>query len=586
MKRNATKRGMVMIALAAALAAAPAGCADGGEGAAGPPPGGTAPNGGAGSGRNGQDAAAGATDSRPVTLKVQVNSTGKDFEHTEVYDEIKRLTGVTMDLETYDEQKFKVELAGGDLPDIIQVPNKNIKELIEGNNILPLDELVRTHGPDIGQPALVPSLDYIRRFWSDGTNKLYMVPVQVGETGFGFEQQVGLNLRWDYYKELGYPAIRSIEDMVGVIAEMTAMHPTTADGKKVYGVGMWNDWGLWGLRSIGLVTGNNTYDVRTGRLVNDYADPDSGIWDTARFLFLAQRKGILDPDAFTAKYNDVVAKASQGTLISSFATWPFEPVNAELLKQGPDKGFVTIPLDWGFTNAGGSTVAGWSDRAWAISRNCKDPERAMELIDFLVSDRGSRLIASGIQGTHWDYVDGMPRMKAETVKLAAEGGDEWKRTGIGMFANQQGFTDQAKTSDGGVVSLFETPDVYAAKINSLNADYDRHYGVAYPAEAYKRLAEQGKVKTLDHVPQDILNAMPPKPDDIIRIQAKLDELLVKGMPAVVLGSANETAFAANKAALIAQLNEAGAGTYFAWFQSAFEEAKARLAETPPAKTAK
>jgi hypothetical protein len=40
----------------------------------------------------------------------------------------------------------------------------------------------------------------------------------------------------------------------------------------------------------------------------------------------------------TAKYDDIVAKASQGTILFSIATWPFLLANGELLKQGPDKG--------------------------------------------------------------------------------------------------------------------------------------------------------------------------------------------------------------------------------------------------------
>ncbi|REE94579.1 ABC-type glycerol-3-phosphate transport system substrate-binding protein [Paenibacillus taihuensis] len=516
----------------------------------------------------------------PITLKVQVSSTGKDFENTDVYNEIKRITGVTMDMETYDEQKFKVQLAGGDLPDIIQVPNKNIKELIEGNNIIPLDELVKTNGPNIMKPVYEKSLAYIRKFWSDNTNKLYMIPVQIGSSSFGFEQQIGFNVRWDYYKELGYPKITSMDDMINVLAEMVERHGTTSDGKKVYGVSMWNDWGsggTWGLRSMGLITGNGLFNVNTGQLANEYTEPDkSGIWDTAYFMFKAQQRGILDPDAFTAKYNDIVAKGSEGTLLSSIATWPFYAANAELLGEGPDKGFVTIPLEWGFTNIGGTTIAGWNDRAWAISSNCKDPQRAMDLINFLVSEEGSRLIESGIEGTHWDKASGKPTMKMDTVKLAAAGGDSWKKTGIGQMANQQGFSDYTRLSDGGVVNLFNTPEVFATKVNSLNQDYDAYYGVTYPAEAYKKYADEGKVKTLDQVPQDVMNAMPPQPDDIKRIVAKVEELLVKGMPNVVLGSKTDEEYKQNQQALIRKLVEAGAETYFAWFKQAFEETKAKL----------
>ncbi|QHT61478.1 extracellular solute-binding protein [Paenibacillus lycopersici] len=514
------------------------------------------------------DAAAPAKE--PITYKVLVNATQKDFENTEVYNEITKQTGVTMDLETYDEEKFKVELASGDLPDIMQVPNKYLAQMIQGGNIIPLDDLVQSNGPDILKPAFEKSLSYSKQFWSDNTGKLYVIPVQVGKAGWGFDQQTGFNVRWDYYKELGYPEIRNVDDMVNVLADMVAKHPKTADGKKVYGTAIWNDWGTWGLTSMGMITGN-------GSVANNYTDvPNSGFWQTSEFLYKAKQKGILDPDAFTAKYNDIVTKASQGTLLNAAATWPFQAVNAELLKEGPDHGFVTIPLDWGFAWVGGSTVAGWSDRAWAISAKAKDPARAMDLINFLTSEQGSRLIASGIQGVHWDLVDGKPQMKPEIVQLAASGGDAYKKTGIGMFANQQGMTDFSELSDGSLANLYNTPEVFATKVNSLNKDYDEHYGVTYPAAAYKKFADEGKVLTLDVVPQDVQAAMPAPPDDIKRIQTKLDDLMTKGIPDIVLHAKNDADYAKRQEALIKKLNDAGADKYWAWYMQAFNDTKAKF----------
>ncbi|MBO7742667.1 hypothetical protein I8J29_00570 [Paenibacillus sp. MWE-103] len=506
----------------------------------------------------------------PVTIKLEVNSTQKDFENTDVYNEIKKQTGVTMDLQTYDEEKFKVELASGDLPDVFQVPNKYLAQLIDGGNIIPLDDLVASNGPDISKPLFQKSLSYSKQFWSNGTGKLYVIPVQVGQAGWGFDQQTGFNVRWDYYKELGFPAVKSVDDMVNVLADMVAKHPKTADGKKVYGTAIWNDWGTWGLNSMGMIVGS-------GAVANNYTDvPNSGFWQTAEFLYKAKQKGILDPDAFTAKYNDIVTKASQGTLLNSAATWPFQAVNAELLKEGPDHGFVTLPLDWGFAWVGGSTVAGWSDRAWAISSKAKDPARAMDLINFLSSEQGSRLIASGIQGVHWDLVDGKPRMKPEIVQLAAAGGDAYKKTGIGMFANQQGLTDFTALGDGSVVNLFNTPEVFATKVNSLNKDYDDHYGATYPAEAYKKNADAGKVLTLDVVPQDVQAAMPAPPDDVKRIQTKLDDLITKGIPDIVLHAKDDADYKKKQDALIKKLNDAGADKYWTWYMQAFNDTKAKF----------
>ena len=38
----------------------------------------------------------------------------------------------------------------------------------------------------------------------------------------------------------------------------------------------------------------------------------------------------------------------------------------------------------------------------AITKNCKNPEKAMELIDFMNSEEGARLVYSGLEGSHWN----------------------------------------------------------------------------------------------------------------------------------------------------------------------------------------
>ncbi|SEO94343.1 extracellular solute-binding protein [Paenibacillus sp. OV219] len=502
----------------------------------------------------------------PTTFKVQLAATTNELENTDVYNEIIKQTGVTMKIETFDEEKFKVQLAGGDLPDIIQVQSKYLKQLIDGKLIIPLDDLVASNGPDIQSPTFEKSIAYSKQFWSGDTGKLYEIPVQVGQKGWGFEQTTGFTVRWDYYKELGYPKVESIDDMVNVLSDMVAKHPKTADGKKVYGTAIWNDWGTWGLSSMGLMINDGS------PVVNNYTDTaKSGIWATSEFMYKAKQKGILDPDAFTAKYDDIVTKASQGTLLNTIATWPFQNVNAELLKQGPDKGYMTLPLDWGFAWAAGNTIAGWADRGWAISANCKDPQRAMDLINYLSSEQGSRLMESGIQGVHWDMVDGKPQMKPETVELSKAGGDAWKKTGIGMMANQQGLSDDTVLSDGGPVNLFNTPEVFTTKLNSLNKDYSDYYGVPYPAAAYKKYEDSGQVKSLNSMPQDVQAAMPQVPDDMKRIQTKLDDLITKGIPDIVLHAKNDADYKGRQQKLIDKLNKAGADEFYQWQLKAFDD---------------
>ena len=50
------------------------------------------------------------------------------------------------------------------------------------------------------------------------------------------------DLRWDLYKELGYPEIKTLDDMVDVLGQMKEICPTDDNGKTTYGVSLFNDW--------------------------------------------------------------------------------------------------------------------------------------------------------------------------------------------------------------------------------------------------------------------------------------------------------------------------------------------------------
>lgn len=49
------------------------------------------------------------------------------------------------------------------------------------------------------------------------------------------------DVRWDLYKELGYPEIKNLDDMVEVLAQMKEICPKDDNGKTTYGVSLFND---------------------------------------------------------------------------------------------------------------------------------------------------------------------------------------------------------------------------------------------------------------------------------------------------------------------------------------------------------
>lgn len=50
------------------------------------------------------------------------------------------------------------------------------------------------------------------------------------------------DIRWDLYRELGYPEIKNLQDLAAVLKKMQQIDPTDDSGDKTYAVSLWPDW--------------------------------------------------------------------------------------------------------------------------------------------------------------------------------------------------------------------------------------------------------------------------------------------------------------------------------------------------------
>lgn len=71
-------------------------------------------------------------------------------------------------------------------------------------------------------------------------NGIYAIPSQVSVNepdvpSEGSEPIYGPYIRWDLYKELGYPELNTLEDLLPVLKHMQALHPVTESGERTYG---------------------------------------------------------------------------------------------------------------------------------------------------------------------------------------------------------------------------------------------------------------------------------------------------------------------------------------------------------------
>ena len=534
----------------------------------------------------------------PVTLTLLVKETGtkwNNYPDNPVAQDIKGKTGVTIQYVEADKDKFQVLVAGGDLPDIIRADAVNDgKQLIDGGVIIPLDDLLASNGANIMRD-IPTTIEYSKKLWSFGTGKVYFLPPQIrtSESNLSYDNTVGTQIRWDYYKEIGAPAIKTTDDLLNVLAQIQQKHPTTADGKKVYGVSSWSDWGPYVyVQPLFDFTGDGPSGYSEALIGPPYqispypkamyTDADSNYWKMVEFEYKARKMGLLDPDALTQKNDDFMAKCTSGQIIYTWATWIEGNFNAENAKNGI--GYMNIPIEGGYSYSV-STVypnpIGWKDKAYAISKNCKTPDRAMDFLNYIFSYEGARTMYSGIEGTHWTMRDGVPTLTAETIKLLADGGENWTKTGITLDSNLLGFTGNSiNPADNRPVDLFQTPENYKARLNPLEKDFCDYYKVAYPGELFTKMTADGKMNK--YPPMDVkdftdarVKVMAPTPDDIKKIEAKLYDTAMTVAAKAILAKSDEE-FSSIKAQAIADFQAAGDKTVLDWYTQAVKEARAAV----------
>lgn len=97
----------------------------------------------------------------------------------------------------------------------------------------------------------------------------------------------------------------------------------------------------------------------------------------------------------------------------------------------------------------GAGLNGWT--VTYISKKCKDPEKAIKLLSYLISEEGQKMVYLGVPGTMYDEVDGKAVTKEGVRKLLNEDRSEYDRVygGDNAYWMLQDNVMQLKWSDGG-----------------------------------------------------------------------------------------------------------------------------------------
>lgn len=590
MKRR--MKSVVSILLAAALAASIAGC--GGE-----------QESGAEAGKK-TDASGNSTesgDAEVVTLKMFIRNQSKytGLQEDPVAKYIEDKLGIRLELtvdsslgnttaqtSTFNEL-LATKLASNDLDDIMDFGSpagnpeilNNLNRAVEAGMIIPLDDLA-ANTEHIGKdPRLTIRNEYRRdHMYQDG--HFYSLG---GWGGMGLDQLPGSAnwVRWDLYKEMGYPDIRTDDEFLDMLKEMQDNNPQTPAGEKIYALG----GGFADPQGMGDGFVNRDYPLSKGYepIEGNYAvylnhatkqveaplsDPDSFFWKGVDFYYKANQMGLIDPGAVTMSSSEYKEKTDKGGYLASLNGW--QVMNKEALLDGlgmKDAGYMPINMldDVQSMSVYWESVVGGNE--FAITSKCKYPEKAMEFLDWCFSEEGSRMITQGAEGMAYEVKDGVPTVTDQYVADnqggvvdMAETYGKWKYAGINAFQHID------VDSDGNYIQPEQTPNLN--NYTAVKKDALAFYGADSFTDYFKNYKTRSGEKLPNVIWSTYTSGIGSKPDDIKQKYAQINEYMYKAVFKLVYAK-DENEFQALKQETMDKVAGLGVEDVVKWYSDRFEQ---------------
>lgn len=357
-----------------------------------------------------------------------------------------------------DDTVFQTRAVSGDLGDIVCFGSntQHFTDSIETGLLLDWyqDDLFAERGTAMAQ--YTDAIDKMVNNYGDGT-ALYGMLNNVSsrsplESCEATELTYGSFMRYDIYKEIGSPEIKTLDDLYPVLKQMHEAHPETEDGEPVYVFTLFGDWDgalMTQAKQFGAMYGYDEISGGSAYILQKYDasdyqsifDPNGYYVKGLKIYNQAYREGLLDPDSLTQDWDQVHDKVLDGQVLYVWWSWLADTYNTpENTSEGRSMSFVPITDETIVSS--GCRPAGENYKI-CIGANCQDPERCMDFINWMYTPEGAMTLRNGPEGLTWEMVDGRPvftEFGLEAVPTTAEidvpeeyGGSDYNTGSYGIF---------------------------------------------------------------------------------------------------------------------------------------------------------
>lgn len=331
---------------------------------------------------------------------------------------------------------FQTRSAAGNLGDIIICGTENgrLKDMVKAGLLMDMSELLedkdvmKNYGDAINTANEIAGQEGVWGLPSEISNQSPEVSAD------GIEPLVSPYMRWDGYKELGYPEIETLEDWIPVMKELQEAIPESDSGKKTYALSLFKDWdgnnmtaaknicSLYGYSDTGFVLAK-----ADGSDIQDITDSDGIYVRALRFLFEANQEGLVDPESTTQNYDILSDKYRDGQVLTSLWSWQGQSYYNTAENKAEGKGFMPAFIEDSAPYTYGCYSEGRAKVMICVGSQAKEPERVAEFIDWLYSPEGMECAgqangAAGPEGLTWE-MDGDKAVLTEFGEQALPSND-------------------------------------------------------------------------------------------------------------------------------------------------------------------
>ena len=345
-------------------------------------------------------------DTSPITFTLFINDTdsGVSFDG-EAAEEITARTGVTLEIMTAENEDSLGELiASGEIPDLIYAGDDTDKH-IESGLFIPLDGFTEKYGENFS--ALYgDKLDRLRA--ADG--KLYTFGTG-GSSPARFTADGTFQVRYSVLEELGYPEIKTIEQLGDCLRNYKELHPQST-GLLLGGapIQQWTDTVSARVNYVLGYPDDGEFlvDSDTGEAVYKWTDPR--VKEYVRWLNGLWNDGVLDDMSFSLRHDGYIDRLVNGNAAAAADRHDdYSAAENALVSAGRDDlAFCPVPAafdedtdvmflaDFGYVPAAGI----------GITTSCAEPERAFRFLDWWCGDEAQMLVNFGASGEYDPDADG------------------------------------------------------------------------------------------------------------------------------------------------------------------------------------